>query len=46
MMSILIFMFFIHDSKVDDILMTVGDAEDARVVNIIIMTVGDAEDAR
>ena len=28
------------------ILMTVGDAEDARVVIIIIMTVGDAEDAR
>ena len=29
------------------IIMTVGDAEDARVViNIIIMTVGDAEDAR
>ena len=27
------------------IIMTVGDAEDARVV-IIIMTVGDAEDAR
>ena len=26
--------------------MTVGDAEDARVVIIIIMTVGDAEDAR
>ena len=25
--------------------MTVGDAEDARVVIIIIMTVGDAEDA-
>ena len=28
------------------IIMTVGDAEDARVVIIIIMTVGDAEDAR
>ena len=28
------------------IIMTVGDAEDARVVTIIIMTVGDAEDAR
>ena len=28
------------------ILMTVGDAEDARVVIIIIMTAGDAEDAR
>ena len=27
-------------------IMTVGDAEDARVVIIIIMTVGDAEDAR
>ena len=28
------------------IMMTVGDAEDARVVILIIMTVGDAEDAR
>ena len=28
------------------IIMSVGDAEDARVVIIIIMTVGDAEDAR
>ena len=28
------------------IIITVGDAEDARVVIIIIMTVGDAEDAR
>ena len=28
------------------IIMTFGDAEDARVVIIIIMTVGDAEDAR
>ena len=28
------------------LIMTVGDAEDARVVIIIIMTVGDAEDAR
>ena len=28
------------------IIMTVGDAEDARVVIIIIMTVGDAEDAQ
>ena len=28
------------------IIMTVGDAEDARAVIIIIMTVGDAEDAR
>ena len=28
------------------IIVTVGDAEDARVVIIIIMTVGDAEDAR
>ena len=28
------------------IIMTVGDAEDARIVIIIIMTVGDAEDAR
>ena len=28
------------------IIMTVGDAEDARVVIIIIMTMGDAEDAR
>ena len=28
------------------IIMTVGDAENARVVIIIIMTVGDAEDAR
>ena len=28
------------------IIMTVGDAEDARVVIIITMTVGDAEDAR
>ena len=26
------------------LVMTVGDAEDARVVIIIIMTVGDAED--
>ena len=28
------------------IMMTVGEAEDARVVILIIMTVGDAEDAR
>ena len=28
------------------IIMTVGDAEDARIVIIIIITVGDAEDAR
>ena len=28
------------------IIMTVSDAEDARVVIIIIMTMGDAEDAR
>ena len=28
------------------IIMTVGDAEDARVVISIIITVGDAEDAR
>ena len=51
MMRILIFIFFILDWRcrgcvVIIIMMTVGDAEDARVVIIIIMTVGDAEDAR
>ena len=45
-------MVIIGDDNGDDeigviiIIMTVGDAEDARVVIIIIMTVGDAEDAR
>ena len=39
MMRILIFIFFIYDSKVP--LDPIGDAE-----IIIMMTVGDAEDAR
>ena len=44
MMRILIFIFFINDSKVP--LDPIGDAEDARVVIIVMMTAGDAEDAR
>ena len=39
-------MVIIGDDNVIIIIMTVGDAEDARVVIIIIMIVGDAENAR